>query len=95
MPDLDTLFAEAAEAAERDSVEINGEPYGPVHRWARQNMTYRADQEFWIVTLLTAELADREARRQGFKNQADRAIQQVRAKFPDTGSNHGLRRLHR
>jgi hypothetical protein len=95
MPDLDTLLTEAAEAAERDGVEINGEPYGPVHAWARQNVNYRADQEFWIVTLLTAELADREARRQGFKNQADRAISQVRTKFPDTGNNHGFRRLHR
>ena len=82
MPQLEELLTQAAEKAEADGVEIDGEPYGPVHRWARLNMSYRADQEFWIVALLTAELNDRDARREGYANQCDRAAKLAFAKFP-------------
>lgn len=79
---LEELLAQAAEKAEADRVEINGEPYGPVHRWVREHIDYPADQEFWIVALLTAELNDRDARREGYANQCDRAAKLAFATFP-------------
>lgn len=77
---LQELLTVAAERAEADGVEIDGALGGPVHRWAERHLSYRHGQEFFVVSLLTAELADREARRQGFRDQFDRAASRLGAR---------------
>lgn len=77
---LQELLNKAADQAEKDGVKVDGEFGGEVHKWVRQNCSYRPSSEFFIVTLLTAELADREARREGFKDQFDRAWSKVSRK---------------
>lgn len=74
---LQELLTVAAERAEADGVEIDGAFNGPVHRWAERHLSYRPGQEFFVVSLLTAELADREARREGFRDQFDRAASRL------------------
>lgn len=75
---LQELLTVAAERAEADGVEADGAFDGPVHRWAERNLSYRPGQEFFVVALLTAELADRGARREGFRDQFDRAAARMR-----------------
>ena len=74
MSHLQELIGQAADAAESDGVECGGEFGGPVHQWVRRNVSYRPETEFYVVFLLSCELADRQARREGFKDQADRAV---------------------
>ncbi len=75
MSKVKELIVQCAERAEEAGVAIDGEPLGAVHQWIMHERLCRPEQEFWVVFLLTAEMADREARREGFKNQADRACQ--------------------
>ncbi len=70
---INALIVQAAERAEAEGVAIDGENGGEVHQWVMRNCSFAPGQDFYIVFLLTAEMADREARRQGFKDQADRA----------------------
>lgn len=74
MTRLQELLTEAAEMCEAAGVPRDE---GEVLRWVMRNCAYESGQEFYIVTLLVAELADREARREGFEGQADRAAQAV------------------
>ena len=74
---LNEILARAARLAEADGVPIDGAFDGAVHHWAQQHVTYRPDQEFFVVFLLTAEMADRQARRDGFANQAELAASRV------------------
>lgn len=74
---LDKLISLAADAAERDGIAVDGEPLGAVHMWVMENISHRPEQTFFIVFVLTAELADREAQRQGFTNQLDRAAKLI------------------
>lgn len=66
---LEALLEKAAESYEKTGLPIDGEFGGAVHLWCRENINYRPDTEFFVVTLLTAELADREARREGFDHE--------------------------
>lgn len=74
---LTRLISEAAEQCERDGVAIDGEPGGAILQWVMRNCQYRPGTEFYIVTLIAAEMADRSARREGFKNQFDRAASRI------------------
>jgi hypothetical protein len=78
---LAEILAQCAEQCERENVAIDGEPNGAVCLWVRANVKYRPETEFFVVTLLTAELADREARRQGFASQGERAATLAAKKF--------------
>ena len=71
---LTQLIEKAADRAETDGIVIDGEPCGAVHQWVVQNCRCKESQVFFVVFLLTAELADREARRQGYRNQFHRAL---------------------
>jgi len=77
MPDLDALYDAAAERCEADGVPIDGTVNGPVCQWVRKNCRYRPDTEFFIVAGITAAMADRDARREGFANQCERAASRV------------------
>lgn len=77
MPGIAERIAEVAAAAERDNVAIDGSNGGPVHRWIMDNVNHRADQTFYLVLLITAELSDRAARREGYEDQMDRAAARV------------------
>jgi hypothetical protein len=80
MSRLQELIGKAADAAESDGVPCGGEFGGPVHEWVRRNVSYRPESEFYVVFLLSCELADRQARREGFANQADRAVRLARVR---------------
>ncbi len=69
MGKLQDLLTRASERCEAEGVRAEGD----VLRWVMRNCAYQPGQEFFLVTLLCAELADREARREGFSGQADRA----------------------
>lgn len=75
---LKGLIQQAADRAEQDQVPLDGEPGGAVHRWCEENCEVPSGQMFFVVFLLTAELADRRARREGFRDQCDRAVQLAR-----------------
>jgi hypothetical protein len=66
------LIHALADRAEAAAVPIDGERGGAVHRFAHAQGCPPA-KSFFVVLLLTAELADREARREGYANQGDRA----------------------
>jgi hypothetical protein len=72
---LKAIISAAADRCEAESVPIDGEPGGAIHQWASKNTNATPAQMFFVVFLLTAELADREARKQGYKDQSDRAAQ--------------------
>ena len=72
---LDQLIQAAADRAEADGVPIDGEFGGAVHQWVERNCSMREGTSFFVVFLLTAELADREARRQGYRDQCHRAAE--------------------
>ncbi len=76
--DLITALADRAEAA---SIPIDGELGGAVHRFATAQGCPPA-KSFFVVLLLTAELADRAARREGYQSQAHRAAEIAYAKRP-------------
>ncbi len=75
MTQLTDLISQAAAQCEADGVAIDGAPNGAVCQWVRRNVSYRPDQEFFVVTLITAEMADRQARKEGYTSQSDRAAQ--------------------
>lgn len=77
---VEQLIAAMADQCEADGVAIDGEAGGAVHQWIVANVRHSAEQTFFIVFLLTAELADRESRRDGFTDQFDRAAQLAFAK---------------
>ena len=81
MSHLQELIGQTADAAESDGVECGGEFGGPVHEWVRGNVSYRPETEFYVVFLLSGELADRQARREGYKSQADRAVRRAAEKL--------------
>jgi hypothetical protein len=70
---LPALIERCAVECEAAELAIDANPGGKLHQWIMANCFYRSNQEFLIVKLLAAELADREARRKGFESQADRA----------------------
>lgn len=78
MSKLDEILNKIADKAEAEGVEIDGNRGGPVHRFIQANVKYRPETEFYILMFLTIELANREARRQGFKDQYDRALSKIR-----------------
>ncbi len=69
---VDSLVTELAEHAEAQGIAIDGEHGGAVHRFVVANGCPH-DKTFFVVFLLTAELADREARRAGYRGQSHRA----------------------
>ena len=85
MSKVDDLIQQAADLCEAAGVEVDGEHGGAVHQWVESNCSFKPGQSFFIVFLLTAELADRRARREGFTDQCDRAAKLAFAKFPPKG----------
>lgn len=69
---IKVLINGLADRAESAGIAVDGEPGGTVHRFAVSQGCPR-DKMFFVVFLLTAELADREARREGFRDQYHRA----------------------
>ncbi len=91
---LTDLIRRAADKCEQDGTVIDGEHGGAVHKWVLQNCQTKPGQDFFIVFLITAELADREARREGFDNQGDRAAKSMCGKRAvDAATISGVRLL--
>jgi geranylgeranyl pyrophosphate synthase len=80
MSKLSDLITAAAERCEAEGVAIDGAVDGAVADWVWKNCEVALEQMFFVVTLITAEMADREARREGYEGQADRAAQRAFAK---------------
>lgn len=74
MTRLDELLTQASERFEASGIERNeATVLGFVMTYCR----YRPGDEFYLCTLIHADLADREARREGFASQADRAARRA------------------
>jgi len=74
-----------------DEVELDGKEYGgSVHRWIRQNVNCREDQEFYINFLLSSAIADELARREGYESQGDKAAKEMAKRFVNTQTVYGL-----
>jgi len=69
---LDKLISQLADLAEKENIDPNS-----CIGFVMRNCTYNPGDEFYICTLLQAELADRNARREGFKGQFDRAAKRA------------------
>lgn len=69
--DLSEKYEEIARAAHRDGVRASDE--ADLLVWIRAIVKYRPDTEFFIFLGVAAALADIEAQKQGYKNQAERA----------------------
>lgn len=78
---LKALIEQAAERAEQDGIKAGQSEFGgPLHQWVERNCELRAGTSFWVVFLVACELADREARREGYQDQSDRAIKLAKQK---------------
>lgn len=77
MTSLEQKIVQAAELCEAEGVEIDGELGGAIHNWVWKNCEVPLECVFYVVTLICAEMADRQARREGFQNQAHRAAQRA------------------
>jgi len=73
---LEERIHDIALAALAANIKIDGKINGPVCLWVRRNVRYRPESEFFIVTLVTGEMADIMAQ-QGFNNRADRVAKNV------------------
>lgn len=93
MSQLSELLRQAAERAIADGFTedmIDGHPGGNVHRWVIDNVHYRPESGFFVVTLLGCELADAFARMAGYESQADRAAQLTFSRYRNTQTVPGL-----
>lgn len=70
-----TRISLLADVAESDGVDVDGSVGGSVHNWVLRRVDCQQSQVFFVVFLLTAELADRAAFRCGYRDQCDRAAQ--------------------
>lgn len=70
--ELQELISQLADRAEAAGVDRSNTE--SVRDFIRTNCSYRPDTEFYIYFMLTCELADRHAQRQGFENQFDLAL---------------------
>lgn len=73
MTKLETLLERAAELCEAEGLPIDGEPGGAIQQWVWRNCAVPVEAQFYVVTLICAEMADRRAQREGYENQAHRA----------------------
>ena len=78
-PKIDKLISELADIAEAENVQNDSEPCGAIHRFVISHGCPDS-KTLIVVFLLAIELADRDARRQGFKDQTDRALSKVNFK---------------
>ena len=72
---LDQLYAESAKLCEDAGIPMDAEPNGAVHQWVLANCRFRPGTEFFIVHGIVAAMCDREAQREGYRDQIDRAAQ--------------------
>ncbi len=75
---LAELYAIGAQRAMADGIDPADQD--SLVDWIRRNCDYREGTEFFIVLGIGAALADLRAQAEGYKDQFDRAIQQIRAK---------------
>ena len=71
---LQKLYDRAATATLEAGIPCDDSPNGPVAAWVRQNCSYRPGTEFFIVVGIVGSMADELARREGFRDQLDRAL---------------------
>jgi hypothetical protein len=82
---LKELYAEAAGQANKAGISAGDE--ASLVEWIRQNCKYREGIEFFLVLGIGCELADIQAKEQGFKNEVDRAWNHVLA-IPGNKEKH-------
>lgn len=70
------LIQKLADRAEAENVAIDGKAGGSVHQFVVKE-GYPHEQTFYMVFLLTTELTEREARREGFKSQSHRVMSRM------------------
>lgn len=73
---LEETYRQAARVANHDGVRASNED--AVIDWIRQNCAYRADMEFFLFLGICSEIANIEARSEGYKDQFDRAFIKAR-----------------
>jgi hypothetical protein len=78
---LQELYSKAADAAIADGCTADDSPNGCISQWVQKNVNYREDTLFFIVLGICAEIADREARAEGFENNIDKAAKLAFAKL--------------
>lgn len=83
---LAELVSVAAEACRSAGVPIDSNPNGAVHQWVIVYCQFRPGTEFFLVALICAEMADQEARIQGFLDQFDRALKSLTSRSADANT---------
>lgn len=78
---LQELYSKAADAAIADGCTADDSPNGCISQWVQKNVNYREGTLFFIVLGICAEIADREARAEGFENNIDKAAKLAFAKL--------------
>lgn len=85
MKNLKTLYRLAANNAYNDGIDAGNEIQ--LVSWIRENCRYDKDKEFFLVLGIGSELADIQARSLGYKNEVDRAWDEV-IKKPGNREKH-------
>jgi len=75
--DLEKIISKAAIKAINEGIVINDSPLGSIHRWVKQKCSYNQEHEFYIVFLIACEMADIQAKKEGYKSNADKAATEV------------------
>lgn len=76
---LSRMYREAALKAHEQGVRADNED--ALLAWIRENVRYRTDTEFFLFLGIGSALADIEAQKEGYANQAERAYDIARKKL--------------
>lgn len=71
---LQEMYRQAAEICLSEGIEIDETPNGAISMWVDRNVRHNPEQKFFIVFGIACEMADIQAKKDGYVNAVDKAF---------------------